>query len=96
MQPPRNSALVEKVRHVRAWEHGGRDEFHSFLDDTLKSESSEARGSGTKALARACLWQDPTAQHGYVVFVGDDENPIDSDDDFDTEGAAGASSGARK
>ena len=56
----------------------------------------EARGSGTKALARACLCQDPPAQHGYTVFLGDDENPIDSNDDFDTEGAAGASSGARK
>ena len=24
----------KKVRHVRSWEHGGRDEFHTCIDDT--------------------------------------------------------------
>ena len=50
-----NGAGVSKqsdhVALLRSWEHHGRDEFRWFQDDTLQN-TSDARGSGTRALAK--------------------------------------------
>jgi len=67
---------------------GGHDEFKTFERDTPE-DTSDARGSGTRAIAKAMLWHDPCAQHAYNVFLRKcdedsgkcDEDSSESDED---------------
>lgn len=62
----------DNVRHVRSWERRGRDEFKSFERDTpalTLALTSDACGSGTRALARAMFWKDSGAQFTCIAFL---------------------------
>ena len=91
--PKKFGAGVDKVdgkmQAVTSWEDGGRDQFFTFAIDTENGISSDARGSGTKALASALMWGDASAKHAYVVFLREVSGLVDSQDEFQAAGGGG-------